>query len=491
MTITTAPALLSLGDLSDDDKITYARLRKQLRSVQRVNLDRIALYEGSNKVRHLDIAVPPGPLQDLKVIAGWAGIAIEVLLEHLAWDGWTSPLDLMGLDDMYRENYLDDELSNAISDALVCGTAFVTVGTGDPDNAEPEILITAESPLDCTMLWDDRSRRGTSALSRTVNERGMVEMETLYLLNETITFERGDNGRMVVTDRDEHNLNRVPVSRLINRGRTSRKWGRSELTPAVRYFNDAAVRTLLGMEINREFYTTPQRWIMGADMSMFTDENGDLVSAWQTIAGHMLAAPTPVEEDEETGEKTFGKAPTVGQFAPAKPGPYIDQVRHYSMMFAGEVGFPANYLGYATENPASADAIRAGKERLTARSKKRQSGFTRGLRDVAFTALLWRDGKVDMDAFSKVMPDWIDPGAQTPQAAADEAVKLIGADVLTSDSIVTYKKVGLSSGQIAQVQADKRKARVTARAQRRTEAASASAADPRIPAAFGEPATTP
>lgn len=487
MTIDSAPGLLSLGDLSDDDKITYARLRKQLRDVQRVNRDRIALFEGSNKVRHLDIAVPPGPLQDLKVIAGWAGIAIEVLLENLGWDGWTSPGDLMGLDDVYRENYLDDELDNAIADALVCGTAFVTVGTGDPANAEPEILVTAESPLDCTMLWDDRSRRGTSALSRTLNAHGMVEMETFYLLNETITLERGDNGRMVITDRDQHDLNRLPVSRLVNRGRTSRRWGRSELTPAVRYFNDAAVRTLLGMEINREFYTTPQRWIMGADMSMFEDEDGELVSAWQTIAGHMLAAPAPIEEDEETGEKTFGKAPTVGQFKPAVPGPYIDQVRHYSMMFAGEVGFPANYLGYATDNPASADAIRAGKERLTSRSKKRMSGFTRGLRDVAYNTLLWRDGKVDMDAFSKVMPDWNNPGAQTPGAAADEAVKLIGAEVLTSDSDVTYKRVGLSKQEIEQVRADKRRQRVTARAARRTEAAAASAADPRIPAAFGEP----
>ena len=47
MTITAAPALLTLSSLSDDDKITYARLRKQLQGVQRVNNERIALFEAA------------------------------------------------------------------------------------------------------------------------------------------------------------------------------------------------------------------------------------------------------------------------------------------------------------------------------------------------------------------------------------------------------------------------------------------------------------
>lgn len=458
-----APPLLGLHSLSDDEKVTYARLRRQLRSVQQVNMERIQLFEGSNKVRHLDIAIPPGPLQDLQTVTGWAGTGIEVLAERLSWDNWTSSGDLMDLDVAYRENYLDDESDKTIIDALICGTSFITTGKGDSANGEPEILVTGESPLDCTMLWDSRARRGTAALSRTLDALGRVTMETFYLLNETITLERTDDGRMVIRDRDHHGFNRLPVARLVNRGRTSRGWGRSELTPAVRYFNDAAARTLLGMEINREFYTTPQRWIMGADMEMFTDENGDLVSAWQTIAGHMLAAPNPVYEDEETNERTVGDAPTVGQFSPASPAPYIDQIRHYSMMFAAEVGFPANYLGYATENPASADAIRAGEIRLINRSRRRQAGFTRGLRDVAYNVLLWRDGKVNMTEFAKVMPNWTDPAPTTPTAAADEAVKLIGVGVLTPDSDVTYRKVGLDSTAIAQIEADKRKARAANR----------------------------
>lgn len=464
MTITpnAAPAFLRLHELDKDVLSLYAQARKQLANVERVNRDRIALYEGSNTVRHLDIAVPPGPLQDLKIVAGWAGTAIDVLGETVSWTGWTSTGELRGLDEVFDDNYLDDETDKAITDALIAGVGFISVGTGNPDNNEPQILVTAESPVDCTVVWDHRSRRAIAGLSRTVDDRGIIVMESLHILGETIVLDRRD-GNLVVAHRDPHGRQRIPITRLPNKGRSSRAWGRSELTPAVGYFNDAAVRTLLGMEINREFYTTPQRWIMGADMSMFTDEHGNTISAWESIAGHMLAAPVPEYEDEN-GDVARGQAPTVGQFTPAPPTPYIDQIRHYSMEMARELGIPANYLGYATENPASADAIRAGQQRLTQRSRRRIRSFTRGLHEVAYNALLWRDGAVDHDWFRTVSETWVDPSPQTPEAAADEAVKLIGAGVLVPESRVTYEKVGLTPAQIKQIETDKRRARGANRA---------------------------
>lgn len=359
----------------------------------------------------------------------------------------------MGLDELYRANELDVEAPLAQLDALIAGTTFVTVGKGD--DGEPDILITAESPSDCTTLWDYRKRMDTAGLSRTVGATGRVEMETLYLPGMTVSLERDNNGRMVVVDRDETGRDRIPVSRLVNRARTSRKGGRSELTGAVRYLTDAAVRTLLGMEVNREFYTTPQRWLMGADMSVFTDEDGNKVSAWEAIAGHMLSMPRPFDEESET----YGELPQVGQFTAAPPEPYIAQVRAYSMLLAAEVGIPASYLGYATDNPASADAIRAGETRLIQRSLRRQRGFTQGWRQVAYNALLWRDGRVDLDKLSRVQPNWDNPATPTPSAAADEALKLISAEVLLPDSDITYRKVGLTAIEREQMKSEKRRAR--------------------------------
>lgn len=400
--------------------------------------------------------MPPN-LKDIGVVAGWAGTAIDVIEERLNWDGFTSSSDLMGLDEMYLANELDVEAPMAQLDALIAGTSFVTVGTGDTDAGEPEILITAESPSDCTTIWDYRRRMDTSGLSRTLGPTGRVEMETLYLPGMTVSLERGDDGRMRVVDRDETGRDRIPVSRLINRARTSRKGGRSEMTGAVRYLTDAAVRTLLGMEVNREFYTTPQRWLMGADMSVFTDEDGNQVSAWEAVAGHMLSMPRPFDEESQT----YGELPEVGQFTAQPPTPYIEQVRAYSMLLAAEVGIPASYLGYATDNPASADAIRAGETRLIQRSLRRQRGFTRGWRNVAYNALLWRDGKVDLDKLSRIQPNWDNPATPTPQAAADEATKLISSGVLLPDSDITYGRVGLTAIEREKIKSEKRRARAT------------------------------
>lgn len=446
-----APALLTGHRLTDTELGPYLQLRKQLQKYGRINKDREAAYEGSQKVRQLDIAIPPH-LKDLGVVAGWAGTAIDVIEERLNWDSFTSSGDLMGLGEIYAANELDVEAPLAQLDALIAGTTFVSVGTGG--DGEPEILVTAESPSDCTAIWDYRRRMEVAGLSRTVGPTGRVEMETLYLPGLTVSLERDDNGRMVVTDRDETNRDRIPIARLVNRARTSRKGGRSEMTGAVRYLTDAAVRTLLGMEVNREFYTTPQRWLMGADMSVFTDEDGNQVDAWAAVAGLMLSMPRP--HDEETGE--FGELPQVGQFTPAPPTPYIDQIRAYSMLLAAEVGIPASYLGYATDNPASADAIRAGETRLIQRSLRRQRGFTQGWRRVAYNALLWRDGKVDLDKLAKIAPNWDNPATPTPQAASDEASKLIGSGVLLPDSEVTYKRVGLTTIEQEILTSEKRRA---------------------------------
>jgi hypothetical protein len=500
-----APALVRADALSRDERIIYGRLRSQLKNAEKVNNERIALYEGSNVVRHLNIAIPPGPLQDTKVVCGWGGSAIDILNERLGWDEWVSPGDMLGLDEVFEDNQLEDVIDKATVAALTWGVGFVIVGAGDPSNLEPDTLVTASSPSDCTILWDYRARRGIAALDRTVNDRGTVVAETLYLAREaipgqpaqTIPLVREDN-RMAVVDRYEHNMPFLPVTRIPNRGRTDREWGRSELTPAVRYYNDAAVRTLLGMEVNREFYTTPQRWLMGVDESAFEDEEGNRKSTWDAVMSKMLSMPRPRVENEETGVEEWGENPQVGQFTAAPPTPYIDQVRFYSQEFGREIGVPANYLGFITENPASADAIRAGEQRLTARTKRRMRGMTKPWREVARNIVMVRDGEATMqaalDTLRKITPNWADPSVTTPTAAVDEAIKLTAGDnpIVPATSRVLLERIGMSKQQILRIEEDRRKDRQRQRIQvgeqARQRAAVAPSGDTQPAALPGTPA---
>jgi transcriptional regulator with XRE-family HTH domain len=179
----------------------------------------------------------------------------------------------------------------------------------------------------------------------------------------------------------------------------------------------------------------------------------------------MLSMPRPRVENQETGLEEWGENPTVGQFTAAPPTPYIEQVRFYSQEFGREIGVPANYLGFITENPASADAIRAGEQRLTARTRRRQRGLTKPCREVARNIVMVRDGEDRMlaalETLRKITPNWADPSVTTPTAAVDEAIKLTSGDtpIVPPESRVLLERIGMSKQQIARIEEDRRRFR--------------------------------
>ena len=425
--------------LDDDEERLVGQMRAQIRKFAAKNAIKNAFYEGKQKTRQLDIAVPPG-LQDLAVSMGWPGTAVDVLEERLDFLGWTSVQDLMGLDDVFRENSLGVEAGRGHLDALITGTDFVTVGRGDTNYGEPDVLVTVESASSATTLRNYRARRSEAGLSQTRNEFGAVVMETLYLPNSTIGFARNERTKKLeVISRDDHNAGRVFMARLVNRDRASDLDGRSEITRPVMYYTDAAIRTMLGMEINREFYTAPSRYALGADPEQFgvnedSTESEKRQAGWKAAMGRFNVIPRT--ED--------GLAPTVGEFHPAPPTPYIDQVKMYSQLLSAETGIPSTYLGFFTDNPASADSIRQAEYRLVKRAERRQGTFGQGWREIAYLSLLARDGKVDADAFRKIGVRWRDASTPTRAATADAGQKLVGVKILRPDSPVTYDYMGFS-----------------------------------------------
>lgn len=386
-------------------------------------------YEGKNRLKDLNISIPPS-LKLVNSVVGWAGTAVDVLEERLDFEGFIG-LDGYGLEDIYRANELDLESSLGHKDALVYGTGFVFVGKGMAGEADP--LITIESPKKSTALYDMRTRRISAALLVDSDDMGEVNQGSLYLANETIYFAK--QGRVFVEIlRDQHNLGRVPVAPLINNPRSGDPYGRSEITRAVRSYTDSAMRTLLGAEVAREFYSAPQRYILGADESVFQDADGNPLNPWSVIQGRVLGIP--YNEDE-------GVMPSVGQFTANSPAPYFEQIRAYAQLIAAETAIPASYLGFQTDNPASADAIRQMEARLVKRAERRQRQFGRTWSEVARLSLLVRDGELPPEAIN-IRAIWRDASTPTRAAAADEAVKLIQAGVLTPDSEIVYNRIGLS-----------------------------------------------
>jgi hypothetical protein len=440
--VSEAPAFLVLQNLDDDEEKIRQRLINQLRRAQMSNARQQSFYEGSRLVRDLGISIPPH-LQNLEAVAAWPETIVDVIDERSDWRGWNTEGDL-GLEDIYKDNHLDIEVGQAVLDALICGLGFLTVGTGDEDNDEPEVLVKAESPNRMTATWDPRVRRPSEALTELHDAYRRIEGWRLYLPGQTITTKRV-NGRLVVTDRDQHELPRIPVSMMLNRPRTNRSYGRSEITRAVRSMTESGMRTLLGMEVAREFYGTQQRYLMGADESMFVDMDGNRKTMWDAIIGKILALPR--DENGETAE--------VGSFSASSPQPFTELLKTYSQMISSATGVPATHLGFTTDNPTSADAIARADLRLDKRAKRRHRFYDLGLIDLGETAYLWRESELPKPR--SVNSLWVDPSTPTPAASADRAVKMIASGVLDPTWDYTMEQFGMNDEDIARVKKERQR----------------------------------
>jgi hypothetical protein len=302
-----------------------------------------------------------------------------------------------------------------------------------------------------TLMWDARLRMGTAALRECAAdsyiEAGPEErMLVLYLPDQTVMCVPSETGGWEVVDRDMHGLGVVPVVRLANRQRTADRVGKSEITPEVMSITDAACRRLMGMEVAAEFFGAPQRYILGASESAFQDADGTAKSAWETYIGRVLA----LERDED------GNVPTVGQFAAHDPTGMTKIIDLYARIMSSQFGLPPHMLGYTTDNPASADAIRSTEAKLVKRSERRIRRFGAAWQQAMRLALWVRDGEPP-EKTRRIETVWRNPATPTVAAQVDATVKLVQAGVLPADSDVTLEMAGFTEAQRQRIAVDRRR----------------------------------
>jgi hypothetical protein len=428
--------------LSSDEEKAVALLQLEL-DFRRFRFDIInAYYEGEMRISNLGVSIPP-QLANLKTVVGWPRVVVDSIDERLDVEGFRysdapdADADLWGI---WQANDLDLESQLAHLDALVYGRSFVTVGA--PDDPDDPPLITVDSPKEMVVTIDPRTRKVTSAF-REVRERLSVRWATLYLPGETVSLEM-DGSAWQVTDRNTHGLGVVPVVPMVNRARTGDRHGRPEITPELISITDAACRTLLGMEVAREFFAAPQRWILGAPESSFMAPDGTAKTAWETYIGRVLA----LERDSE------GNVPSVGQFSAGDPKSFTAIIDEYAKLVTSMTGLPPEYLGITTSNPASADAIRMNSDRLITKCRRKQRSFEGAWENVMRMALLIRDGSVQPEANS-METLWRNPEIPTPAATSDALFKQAQMGAVPAQSDVVLERLGYSALERLRIEADR------------------------------------
>jgi hypothetical protein len=436
---------LPLVELSADEKDLVTRLDSLIQS-KRFRLElRDAYYRGVNRIQDLGISIPPS-MRNLKVALGWPRVAVESLALRLNIDGFMFP-DSSDVDERLQEiwlgNDMDAEHSLANLDALVFGAGFVAAGspaTG-PNVIDAPPLITVESPLDIGVEWDARTRQMTAAL-RIFGFEGSKQ-GTLYLPNQTVSLLVGDNGWEVL-DRDVHNLGMVPLERIANRGRSYARDGASEITPELMSLTDMGSRTLLGLAVASEFYSAPQRYILGADESAFVGPDGTTKSGWETYLGRVIGI----------GRDGDGNVPTAGTFQAYDPSVYTKVLDSLAQRISAITGIPPHALGFATANPTSADAIRSAEMELTRRADQKTTVLGKPWRNIMKKALMLAGGPLP-PKLEQLAAIWSSTATPTIGATTDAMFKQVTMGYLPATSDVVGERLGYTAAERRRIEADR------------------------------------
>lgn len=435
---------LVVPGLTESDNAALNECLGQLRAVEGINATRRRYLECKQLVRHLGISIPPG-LQSFETVIGWPYKAVKSLASRIKLGGFAVPGgdgSEFGIDRIWADNRLSIEAHHAHMSALTYGVSFVAVMAGG--EGEPDVVVRTLSPTSSTALWDANRRRASAALSVVSTEGGYPTEFILYLADKIVTAVF-DRGRWVVED-EPHSLGRCPVVVLAYDSSPEYPFGRSRISQGVMKITDEAIRTALRMEVSAEFYSAPQRYILGADEGAFTGPNGETKTGWESIQGRLLA----LSKDED------GDTPTVGQFSQASMQPHTEMLRTIAAKFAGETSIPVNSLGIIHDNPASDAAMHTAYLDLNSDAEAAHDPFGAAWVDAMRMAVEIVDG--DSEGLELLTTKWRDPSTPTKASIADAVTKLVQVGVLPADSAVTLEMMGFDQVTIDRIMADRRRA---------------------------------
>lgn len=442
-----------------------ARMRTILQSRRGENIQSEKYYTGKIAVRNLKIAIPV-ELENLGVVSDWPTTVVNSYHERMVFLGWRDG-GRYGMRELAAVTNAQIAIWESILDSLVFGVGFTAIDL-DYDGIWKAQAV---APTEGTLLWDAHSHRPTHGYRLRTLTDGTTQ-EVLYAPYYTYYLKSGPGlspaQHPEVVDVVPTGLPCPAVDRVRNQLRSSQWYGRSLLTPAVRYYTQAAARTLMGMEYNREFYTTPKWHIKNATMDMFTDSDNPSPTekaraGWDATTGSVLTLPPP-----EDGEPEMD----IGQFAANPPTPYVEQLRTYSQLMGSATGIPTSYLGFSTENPPSADAIRAWLERLVRGCSSQQRLISPDVRHLGWMLHFLNQERTPWSEFATSTRElWENPATPTLSSDADAVTKLTAENIVPAQSDWVYDRLGITEEEREDFRSSSRTSALSMIAQRAQQAA--------------------
>ena len=372
-------------------------------------------------------------------------LAVTALAERLRVTGFTGA-------DVWADwiaNDLDQASHVAHREALLLGDSFVIVWADD--RGRPRVSI--ESAKQVAVSVDPGTRQIVAAVKRwetkTTTEAVLYGPEVIVRLRANSTGATTTGFQTI--SQIPNPLGVVPVVNLRNSDRLLDDYGSSEiddLKPLV----DALNKSLIDLMTTSEYCGRPRRWATGVELTEVPVLDEDGYPEKSSATGEpVMDVVNPIPEGDRAMISESDQA-KFGQLAAADLGGYEASVRVLLGQIMAVSTLPAHYVGVFTDNPASADALRAAEASLTARAEARQATFGRAWEQVARLMVAVRDG-VDPGGVD-VRVHWADAATRSVAQEADAVVKLHQSGLLPAS--FALKKLGYSDDEIAEIRVARR-----------------------------------
>ena len=359
-------------------------------------------YAMKNNDTPIGITIPPNVRAQYKSTLGWTAKGVDSLADRLVFRKFEN--DDFEVTEIFEQNNPDIFFDSAILSALIGSCSFIYLSKGDNEEVRLQVIESSNA----TGVIDPITgllNEGYAVLAR--DDYGQPILEAYFESNATHFLPKGEEPYSVKNTANIPLL--VPV---IHRPDAVRPFGRSRITRAGMYYQKYAKRTLERADITAEFYSWPQKYIIGLD------PDAEPLEKWKATVSSLLTISA-----SDTGEK-----PSIGQFTTASMTPFTEQLRTAAAGFAGEMGLTLDDLGFVSDNPSSVEAIKASHENLRLAGRKAQRSLGAGFLNVAYVAACLRDEfHYERSQFVKTTVKWeplFEADANMMTMIGDGALKL-------------------------------------------------------------------
>lgn len=443
--VNSTPAPTRISGLPDDDQAIFLQLWQKWQQHSNKNKLLSVYYDGHRAFQDLGISIPP-QMTRTKAALGWPQKVVTMLARRHVFEGYSlnGAPDAFEANEILSANNYDLDLAQAITSAYKHSFSLLTVTQGDETVGEPPVVVQARDAEWSAALWDTRRRIIEAALTIDKTDKyGQPTGAIMYTHTAIWRIDARENGGGWKAEKLGDTPNRIFVEALCYDPQLNRPLGHSRITREVRYLTDAAVRTMVRAETSAEFFSSPQRYVLGAERADFAGQD-----RWSAIM-----ARVQVLEPNENGD-----IPSVGQFSQMTMSPHLEMYRQLAQNLCAATNLPQSAIGVFAENPSSAEAMQASEAALADEAEYQWRIFAAPLRRTLQNIIMVRDKLDEPPAESwKTSVKWTPARYSSPSSAADFAVKMVSAFPSLQESQTLMRRAGLTEDDLADINAEIRK----------------------------------